>query len=64
MLALLLLTSMFPSDILAAQVGPQAEIFAATRDGCIFVVLFFSGVALITGFVSVLKRRKILASES
>jgi len=27
-------------------------------------VLFFSGVALITGSVSVLKRRKILASES
>lgn len=64
MLALLLLTSMFPSDILAAQVGPKAETIAAARDGCIFVVLFFSGVALITGLVSVLKRRKILASES
>ncbi len=63
MLALLVLTSMFPSDIPAAQDVAKASLIAAARDGCIFVVLFYGGVALVTGFVSVWKRRKILASD-
>jgi bile acid:Na+ symporter, BASS family len=60
LLALLILTSMFPSHILAAA-GPDAQMIAAARDGCIFVVLFFSGVALATGILSALRWRRILA---
>jgi hypothetical protein len=33
----------------------------AARDGCIFVVLFFSGVGLVIGMLSALRWRKILA---
>ena len=64
LLALLVLTSMFPSHILAARADVDAQIIAAARDGCIFVVLFFSGIALVTGSVSVLRRRKFLASQN
>lgn len=60
LLALLVLTSMFPAHRLA-QAGPNAQMIAAARDGCIFVVLFFSGVALITGILSALRWRRILA---
>jgi BASS family bile acid:Na+ symporter len=59
LLALLVLTSMFPSHRLA---GPNAEMIAAAHDGCIFVVLFFSGVALAAGMVSALRRRKSLGA--
>jgi bile acid:Na+ symporter, BASS family len=61
LLALLILTSMFPAHMLAAASSPDAHMIAAARDGCIFVVLFFSGVALVTGIVSALRRRKALA---
>ncbi len=61
LLALLVLTSMFPSHMVAENAGPEAQIIAAARDGSIFVVLFFSGVAMITGFLSVLRWRKSLA---
>ncbi|GFO81162.1 MAG: hypothetical protein A49_07890 [Methyloceanibacter sp.] len=44
LLALLVLTSMFPNHMLA-EAGPDAYLIAAARDGCMFVVLFFSGVA-------------------
>lgn len=60
LLALLVLTSMFPAHVLA-EAGPDAHMIAAARDGCIFVVLFFSGVALATGIVSALHSRKVLA---
>ena len=61
LLALLVLTSMFPSHMLADQAGPEAQMIAAARDGSIFVVLFFSGIALAAGMVSALRWRKILA---
>ena len=61
LLALLILTSMFPAHMLAAASGPDAHMIAAARDGCIFVVLFFSGVALVTGILTALRRRKALA---
>ncbi|MGK2922110.1 MAG: bile acid:sodium symporter family protein [Methyloceanibacter sp.] len=61
LLALLIITSMFPSHMLAAQDGPHAQMIAAARDGCIFVVLFFSGVGLVIGMLSALRWRKILA---
>lgn len=64
LLALLVLTSMFPSHMLTSQAGPEAQVIAAARDGCIFVVLFFSGIALITGMVSAFRWRKILAAQS
>jgi BASS family bile acid:Na+ symporter len=64
LLALLVLTSMFPSHMLTAQAHPEAQMIAAARDGCIFVVLFFSGIALITGIVSALRSRRILALDS
>ena len=54
---------MFPSHMLAAR-DPEAQIIAAARDGRIFVVLFFSGIALITGIVSALRWHKILAPDS
>ena len=62
LLALLILTSMFPSRMLAAQTGPEAQMIVAARDGCIFVVLFFSGVGLVVGMLAALRRRKTLAS--
>lgn len=64
LLALLVLTSMFPSHMLAVRADPEAQMIVAARDGCIFVVLFFSGVALITGIVIALRWRKILARGS
>jgi len=63
LLALLILTSMFPAHMLA-QAGPDAQMIAAARDGCIFVVLFFSGVALVTGILTALRRRRTLAAQS
>lgn len=57
LLALLVLTSMFPSHRLA-QAGADADLIAAAHDGCIFVVLFYSGVALITGILAALRRRR------
>ncbi len=62
LLALLVITSMFPSHIMADRTGPEAQIITAARDGCIFVVLFFSGTAMIAGFVSVLQSRRRLAT--
>jgi hypothetical protein len=37
---------------------------AAARNGCIFIVLFFSGVALVIGILSALRRRRTSASPS
>ncbi len=62
LLALLIVTSMFPAHRLA-QAGPDAQMIAAARDGCIFVVLFFSGVALATGMLTALRARKALAAR-
>jgi bile acid:Na+ symporter, BASS family len=64
LLALLIITSMFPAHRMTADAGPNAELIAAAHDGCIFVVLFFSGVALITGISAALRRRRKLASKS
>jgi bile acid:Na+ symporter, BASS family len=61
LLALLIITSMFPARMMAALDGPHAEMIVAARDGCIFVVLFFSGVGLVIGMLSALRWRKILA---
>ena len=63
LLGLLLLTSMFPGDLTADQAGPEAEIIAAARDGCVFVVLFYGGVALVAGAVSVIQRRNDGAAQ-
>jgi len=63
LLALLIITSMFPAHRMAAEAGPNAQMIAAAHDGCIFVVLFFSGVALITGILTALRRRRISAPQ-
>jgi len=63
LLALLIITSMFPARMMAALDGPHAEMIVAARDGCIFVVLFFSGVGLVIGLLSALRWRKILAPQ-
>ena len=57
LLALLVLTSMFPSHRLE-QAGDDAHMIAAAHDGCIFVVLFYSGVALVTGILAALRRKR------
>ncbi len=64
LLALLIITSMFPARMMAALDGPHAQMIVAARDGCIFVVLFFSGVGLVIGMLSALRWRKILAPAS
>lgn len=58
LLALLVVTSMFPNEMLEGQEGEGAELIAAARDGCIFVVLFFSGFAMLAGSWTALRRRK------
>jgi BASS family bile acid:Na+ symporter len=62
LLALLVVTSMFPAHLLAP--GADGQMIAAARDGCIFIVLFFSGVALVIGILSALRRRRTSASPS
>lgn len=64
LLALLILTSMFPSHIMAAETGPHAQMITAARDGCIFVVLFFSGTGLVVGMLSAFRRRRRAARRS
>ena len=64
LLGLLVLTSMFPSHILAERTERDAELIVAARDGCMFVVLFYSGAAMIVGFVSALRSRKSVATAS
>lgn len=68
LLALLVVTSMFPHEMLSAGEGRGVNGQAATNqafnpiaaahDGCIFVVLFFSGFALIAGSSASLRGRK------
>lgn len=58
LLALLVVTSMFPAEMLASSEGESAKLIVAARDGCIFVVLFFSGFALIAGSSATLRGRK------
>lgn len=68
LLALLVVTSMFPHEVLSGgeaqslnrQVEDKATVnpIVAARDGCIFVVLFFSGFALIAGSMASLRGRK------
>lgn len=61
LLGLLVVTSMFPSHVLGGEGGPDSNIIVAARDGCIFVVLFFSGFALIAGTFTALQGRKARA---
>lgn len=68
LLALLVVTSMFPNEMLSGGEGQEINGQAVThqafnpivaaRDGCIFVVLFFSGFALIAGSSASLRGRK------
>jgi bile acid:Na+ symporter, BASS family len=68
LLALLVVTSMFPQEMLSGGEGQNidasgvnnqhASTILAARDGCIFVVLFFSGFALIAGSLASLRGRK------
>lgn len=64
LLALLIVTSMFPSHMLTAQTEQQAQVIAAARDGCVFVVLFFSGTAMITGMVAAIRSRRKLTCNN
>ena len=63
LLGLLLLTSMFPDDLMANRAEPEGKIIAAARDGCVFVVLFYGGAALVAGAVSVIQRRREQATQ-
>ena len=58
LLALLVITSMFPSEILAGKDEEQASLIAAARDGCIFVVLFFGAFSIVAGSSYSLRGRK------
>jgi BASS family bile acid:Na+ symporter len=64
LLAVLLLTSMFPAAALDAAGGPEREVIEAARNGCTYVVLAFGGVCLIAGASSVIQRRMALAARS
>lgn len=63
LLALLVVTSMFPSRVLVSGDSQTGKLIAAAHDGCIFVVLFFSGFALVAGSVTSLRRRKARARQ-
>ncbi len=58
LLALLVVTSMFPSRMLVTEGSQVGRMVIAAHDGCIFVVLFFSGFALVAGSVTALRGRK------
>jgi BASS family bile acid:Na+ symporter len=58
LLALLVVTSMFPADMFANRESEDAKLIIAARDGCIFVVLFFSGFAIFAGSSTSLRGRK------
>jgi bile acid:Na+ symporter, BASS family len=58
LLALLVVTSMFPAEILANRETEDAKLIIAARDGCIFVVLFFSGLAIVAGSSASMRGRK------
>jgi BASS family bile acid:Na+ symporter len=58
LLALLVVTSMFPAELLANKQSEDAKLIVAARDGCIFVVLFFSGLAIVSGSSASLRGRK------
>jgi len=64
LLALLVVTSMFPAHLLAPEAGADGQMIAGARDGCMFVVLFFSGVALVVGILSALRLLRTSASQS
>jgi len=58
LLALLLITTMFPHVEIYAEAPAQRMIIEAARDGCTYVVLLFGGICLATGFVSLLQHRR------
>ncbi|MGD8355157.1 MAG: bile acid:sodium symporter [Methyloceanibacter sp.] len=58
LLALLVVTSMFPAEMLADRDSEDANLIIAARDGCIFVVLFFSGLAIVAGSSASMRGRK------
>jgi len=58
LLALLVLTSMFPSDMLAGKNEEEARMIVAARDGCMFVVLFFGAFSIVAGSSFSLRGRK------
>jgi BASS family bile acid:Na+ symporter len=64
LLALLVVTSMFPAEMLANRETEGAKLIIAARDGCIFVVLFFSGLAIVAGSSASLRGRKRRGRES
>jgi len=58
LLALLVLTSMFPNDMLAGKDEEEASLIVAARDGCMFVVLFFGAFSIVAGSSFSLRGRK------
>jgi len=60
LLALLLITSMFPHDALRSQDAETVAVIEAARDGCTYTVLLFGAVSLILGTISVIQRRSII----
>ena len=62
LLALLLITSMFPHDALKSQDAETVAVIEAARDGCTYTVLLFGAVSLILGTISVIHRRSIIGS--
>ena len=61
LLAILLLTTMFPQSALSAASPAESAIIEAARNGCTYVVLLYGGVSLAAGAISALQRRKRLA---
>jgi hypothetical protein len=49
---------MFPAEMLANRETEDAKLIIAARDGCIFVVLFFSGLAIVAGSSASMRGRK------
>ena len=61
LLAVLLLTTMFPREALSTGDPAQRALIEAARNGCTYVVLLYGGISLVAGAISAAQRRKRLA---
>jgi len=61
LLALLLLTSMFPHAAFATGDAAHRAVIEAARNGCTYAVLLYGGISLMAGAVSIVVRRTALA---
>ena len=58
LLGLLLITSMFPTDLPLPPYGPDPEAVEAARNGCTFVVLFYGGVSFVASIIPINRHRR------